>query len=103
MTQLAQKRIVCAACKFTLEYGNEEIVLGARHYDKRMHATLDIVHQSWEEARWKPEEIIQGFIDQFGDFHDRKEALAIAEAAGQIGVYRPKTAPKDELFSEDLY
>lgn len=45
----------------------------------------------------------QGFIDQWGKFMNREEALAVATAAGQINVRRPKTFPETELFSEDLY
>lgn len=96
MSQLAQKRIVCAANRL-----GKTIVLGARHFDSRMHATIDELKSLGDERKWGASE--QGFIDQFGEFHDRVEALAIADAAGQINVYRPKTSPKDELFSEDLY
>ncbi|ARK07913.1 hypothetical protein phiA829_093 [Aeromonas phage phiA8-29] len=45
----------------------------------------------------------QGFIDQWGKFMNREEALAVATAAGQINARRPKTFPETKLFSEDLY
>jgi len=45
----------------------------------------------------------QGFIDQFGVFMDRFEALQVATDAGQLNVTRAKTHPVDRLFSEDLY
>ena len=98
MTELAQKRIVCAACK-----NGEHVVLGARHYDRLMNTAIDILEDSVLTEDWKGQDAVQGFIDQFGKFHDRKEALAIATAAGQVGVYRDKCWPEDELFSEDLY
>jgi hypothetical protein len=46
---------------------------------------------------------VQGFIDQYGVFMDRKEAYAVASAAGQINTRRPKGYPEYMLFSEDLY
>jgi len=45
---------------------------------------------------------VQGFVDQHGVFMDRKEALDVATAAGQINTRRPKN-PGDWLCSEDLY
>lgn len=93
---LAQKRIVCAANKL-----GETVVCSARHFDRRMHAAIDELKALGDERSWAQSE--QGFIDQFGEFHDRKAALVIADAAGQLNVFRPKTSPKDELFSEDLY
>ena len=45
----------------------------------------------------------QGFIDQWGEYFTREEALVIATHAGQINKVRPKSGPADELFSEDLY
>lgn len=42
---------------------------------------------------------IQGFMTTLGRFVDRKEALKIARANGQI---KHKHAPKDILLSEDL-
>lgn len=46
---------------------------------------------------------IQGFVDQYGVFMDRFEALQVAKDAGQLNIARPKTSPEDRLFSEDLY
>ena len=95
MSQLAQKRIVCAANRL-----DETIVLGARHFDSRMHATIREMKALGDERKWARSE--QGFIDQFGNWHDRETALMIAEAANQV---RTKTggANSKELFSEDLY
>lgn len=42
----------------------------------------------------------QGFLTSSGRYVDRKEALRIAAAVGQIKV---KTRPADRLFSEDLW
>ncbi len=43
---------------------------------------------------------IQGFVDNKGNFLDRKQALEIAQRCGQI---KKKHHPKDELMSEDIY
>lgn len=42
----------------------------------------------------------QGFVTTTGRFVDRREAAAIAKAAGQI---KEKTGPDDVLFSEDVW
>ena len=42
----------------------------------------------------------QGFVTSHYRFVDRREAMKIAEAAGQI---REKTGPADMLFSEDMW
>ena len=45
----------------------------------------------------------QGFVTSRGDFVRRAPALRIAEKAGQLDKVRPKTFPKDVLFSEDVW
>jgi hypothetical protein len=47
-------------------------------------------YKGWEE----------GFIDQFGDWLDRKEAWKIAEDQGQI---RREVSTPGTLYSENLY
>lgn len=84
-----QPRIVCAAV--LTEHG---LVLGPRHYDDTMHNNLIFIQQEVEDA-------VQGFVDQFGVFHDRKAAFKIAQRAKQI--LHPSTYPTDELYSENLY
>lgn len=95
--------VVCAANRY-----GELIVLGARHFDSVMHAQLKAIgitgRQPWNdeiENRYGIAE--QGFIDQWGVFMNRSEALIVATEAGQINVRRPKGFPLDKLFSEDLY
>lgn len=83
--------VVCAANRY-----GELIICGARHFDTVMHRQIEAANVGDAEHE-------QGFIDQWGVFMDREEALAVATAAGQINVRRPKSAPFDELFSEDLY
>lgn len=85
--------IVCAAIKDK----NEIVICGARHFDQIM------IKQIETNNLFDTTEIIQGFIDQYGHFLDRKESLLIATHAKQINIRRPKSNPEDELFSEDLY
>jgi hypothetical protein len=63
--------VVCAACKY-----GALILCGARHFDKVMHSQLDALNKEQRPkagSAWK-----QGFIDQFGVFMDRKEAMQVA-------------------------
>lgn len=90
--------VVCAACKY-----GDVIICGARHYDRVMHSQLRAFDEESEVRMMNRGEVVQGFIDQYGVFMDRVEALEVATAAGQINVRRKKTAPDDVLFSEDLY
>lgn len=84
--------VVCAANRAK---STGEIALGARHYDALMRQAI----QNNEAFCGAPVE--QGFIDQWGVFMDRKEAHAVALAAGQI-KYRCG-GDDGKLFSENLY
>jgi len=47
---------------------------------------------------------IQGFVDQWGIFFDRRDSLNIARRQNQIKPEGKSGNPdSDELFSEDLY
>ncbi|ASZ78967.1 hypothetical protein 2050H1_201 [Serratia phage 2050H1] len=87
--------IVAAACKY-----GDVIITGARHYDRVMHGQLKAFSEDSELRMMDRGEVVQGFIDNQGNFHNREEALVIARAAGQIRFKHP---PEYELFSEDLY
>lgn len=90
------RRIVCAA----IRNSHGQMVLGPRHYDRVMARSLLEGTYDWKDG----EEVEQGFIDQWGNFHSRIEAWKIAEAAGQI-LYRcgGDTADGGTLYSENLY
>jgi len=98
-----QQVVVCAAC----EYGGV-LILGPRHWDKTMRQQYDMMKNS---ERWKKYTCIppcsmfsQGFIDQFGDFLTREEAMKIALAAGQkVDIKHGCGGHEDTLFSEGLY
>lgn len=90
-------RIVCAANK----YPSGLVVAGIRHYDRLMIDCLRRV------SRVNPEtECIQGFMDNKGIFHNRKNAWNIALKAGQI-IRRVGGDIDSEghgvLYSENLY
>lgn len=90
--------VVCAACRY-----GDLIVCSARHHDPVMNRQIMALKEADEIDIQNRGDYEQGFIDQWGKFMNREEALAVATAAGQINVRRPKTFPETELFSEDLY
>lgn len=99
MSEKIIRRVVCAANWYESKSGGDFIVFtGVRHY---CHLMRQNISQFIELINKRSE--VQGFVDQFGVFMDRKEALKVADEAGQLNIARPKTWPKDELFSEDLY
>ena len=88
----ADQRVVCAAIRH--EFG--AIICGPRHFDSTMHEQIsNSTIKGWGLAE-------QGFVDQFGEFLTRKEALVIAKLAKQIfRNFDDDTG--DELYSEHLY
>lgn len=96
-----QRRIVSAANRFQLKSGGTLVIPGTRHYSKDMAAVLDQVADKLVSVFVTGDD--QGFVDQWGQYYTRSDALVIATHAGQINTVRPKGGPSDELFSEDLY
>lgn len=91
--ELAPRLVVAAANRL-----GDHVVVSARHFDPLMHSQIAALGMTAEFRK-----STQGFIDQFGGFMDRFEALAVATRQGQINTRRTKTHPTDRLFSEDLY
>lgn len=89
-----QRVVVCAANK----HDDNTILIGVRHGDWYMRVQYDNIEDHIPSHQW-----VQGFVDQYGVFMNRYEALEVATKAGQINTRRSKTAPEDQLFSEDLY
>lgn len=87
--------IVCAANR---RHSDGLIVCSARHYDPVMRAMMDATGGS---ESWRGRLSEQGFINQWGDFLTREEALEIAKKTGQIR--RRCGGDSDILFSENLY
>jgi hypothetical protein len=90
-----QQVVVCAACR-----SGSVVIAGARHFDKVMLSQLVAIKSSRPLGNgWE-----QGFIDQFGDFLTREEAMKIAIASGQkVDIVRGCGGDKETLFSEGLY
>ena len=99
--RLLQRVIVCAANRFKLKDGGELVIPGTRHYSKDMALVLDQMRDKVVSEQVYGDD--QGFLDQWGNYLTRKEALIVATHAGQINTRRQKGGPADTLFSEDLY
>lgn len=92
-----QQVVVCAAC---MHLTTKSVICSARHWDQRMRETYNFMLGSQAPAptsRWE-----QGFIDQFGEFLTRKEALMLAHVSGQK-VDMKRNGSASELHSEGLY
>jgi acyl carrier protein len=87
-----QRRVVCAA----LRHEDGRIVIGVRHLDPLMRQIIQVSGgiNEWERAE-------QGFVDQFGVFMTREEALTVATEANQI--IRRCGGDTLRLYSENLY
>lgn len=90
----ANQRVVAAAIK----NADGDVIVGARHFDMLMHKQLAKTTGVWKEAEHP---IIQGFIDQFGEFLTREEAWVIAQRNNQI--IRRVGGDDPKLYSENLY
>jgi len=90
-----QSIIVCAACMY-----KDLLVCGARHFDsvmmRQIHATKENLLPEYG-TMWG-----QGFIDQFGIYHDRDQAMKIVIASGQ-SFNIERNGDDMRLFSEGLY
>lgn len=107
-TASIQERISCAAIWYKelpvgdwIEYAIESgiVVKGHRHADI-IHTVYNLLgKRTCTNGADCTGEHEQGFVTNKGRFVDRKEAMLIARAAGQlINVYAT-----DTLYSEDLY
>lgn len=87
--------VVCAACRF-----NTFIICGVRHWDKLMHthfSQLKITYPHLKAINFE-----EGFIDQFGDFLSREEALMVIKESKQSFNSERNQSTKI-LYSEGLY
>lgn len=100
------RHVVCAA----LRNCQGQIICGARHYDHVMRIQIanSKGRRYWRtfvkifgRIVWRCPPVQQGFIDQWGYFMDREEALDVATAANQI--VRRCGGDDKELFSDNLY
>ena len=90
--------IVCSAIK--IPTNTQDIVLvGARHWDILMRNQFTQTVKIGMDVYRNQEE--QGFIDQFGKFYNRKDALILARNNNQIKFELDFNT--DKLYSEMLY
>lgn len=89
-TLSVQRVVVCAANRI-----GDVILCGARHWDEIMHKQADAMGLAGSAC-----DAEQGFIDQYGQFMDRREAKVVALASGQK-LRDPIMG--DLCFSENLY
>lgn len=95
-----RRRVVCAANR--LRDHPLCIVIGPRHHDPVMREQIRVFVQTGgghTAEAWRSSQ--QGFIDQWGTFMTREEALVVALAANQR-LYRCG-GDETALFSENLY
>lgn len=92
-----QQIIVCAAC-----YNDEILICGARHWDPIMNKVFRTIKTAGNQDL-KSSGFDQGFIDQFGKFLTRVEAMEIVKENGQPFDKERNGGSDKELYSEGLY
>ena len=88
------QRVACAALLGT----DGTIVVGVRHFDSFMRHQIAMLKQ-FNGGRWPVKS--QGFVDQFGKYLTRQQALKIAKERGQI--IRRCGGDEKRLYSENIY
>lgn len=86
--------IICSAVKF-----NETVVGGRRHGDCFEAMSKMLPKEIYDTVT--RDNVVCGFIDNWGDFHTREEAWVIADNAGQVKFGRSATLPKIN-FGDDV-
>jgi len=85
----AKRQVVCAANKW-----DGVIILGVRHFCPIMSQICKLVGVRGSDKHE------QGFVDQWGNFMSRKEALLVLKTHGR---FIRDDDYLDELYSENLY
>ena len=93
--------VVCAAIRITMKNiaGTQHVICGVRHAD--CLKTIAKLNDNWKLCGRE-----DGFMTNFGEFLDRKEALRHASMCGQLSATTlefKEEHEEDELYSEDLY
>jgi hypothetical protein len=92
--------IVCAACKY-----GDFIACGPRHFDDTMRPQVEayIKANGLEDSAETWGAFDQGFVDQYGDYHSREDAIRIVIENGQPFDQERNGGGRKWLFSEGLY
>lgn len=94
--------IICAAMRIQVEgLDHETIIPCVRHGDG-----FKIIKDLGYAPMAKYKVLEQGFVTNFGEFLNRKEALKHARICGQLSqstLWYKEDHNDDELYSEDLY
>ena len=88
-----QQMVVCAANRNDMGI----IVCSARHFDTLMKETISALKYDEPFSKWE-----EGFIDQFGTFLTRVEAMKIVKESGQPFDLERNGGSDDELYSEGI-
>ena len=101
-----QRVVVCAANKVYSDVWEDGwlIIPANRHHSPLMNKLYDALDCSRFTGSIKLDlrRTEQGFIDQWGDFMSREEALKVALASGQR-INMKRNGSSTQLFSEGLY
>ena len=91
------RRIVCAACLHT-----GALIIGVRHWCPIMHMTAKKMGITKNSELLSKFSYVEGFIDQYGVFVDRVEAMQIVLASGQPFFAERNGGSGKELYSEGI-
>lgn len=92
-----KRKIVCSA---NLYHG--VLLVGVRHFDPIMQCTIKRFGLEFKIDGHKYEHE-QGFVDQYGVFCDRVEAMQIVKDSGQPFDIKRNGGSDAELFSEGIH
>ena len=98
MIKVNDRRVIAAACKY-----GEVIFVGVRHYDAIMVAQIRALSEDDEVRMMNRSEVVQGFIDNKGNFLTRKEAMKLVVESGQPFDKQRNGGNTDELYSEGVW
>ena len=85
--------VVCAANRY-----GDLIIPSARHHDKVMNDLIKAIGFVKYNVNYE-----QGFIDQFGGFMTREEALIVVQQSGQPFNIQRNGGNSRNLYSEGIY
>lgn len=98
-TQVFPRKVVAAATKCLFHWDVDQVVIGVRHFDKYMRQTMGLLQEKYG-TRYDEE---QGFVDQWGVFMSRTEAMQVVKASGQPFSFERNGHQDEELFSEGVW